>query len=63
MAVAVIKQMGVDCQGHYVTVVRKSTYPRSDWWVCNDRVISTVSQADVSADAVAILYRRVPSAS
>jgi len=63
MAAAVIQHWGADNKGHYVTLVRQSTWPRSQWWLCNDSVVSTVSWANITVDAVAVLYRRVPSAS
>lgn len=61
MAVAVIKHLGRDNSGHNMTVVRQTADPHSDWWVCNDENISTTTRTAVMMDAVAILYRRVPS--
>lgn len=62
MAVAVMKHLGMEVNtGHNVTVVRKTAHPHSDWWVCNDATVSTTPWTEVSMDAVAVLYRRVPS--
>ena len=61
-AIAVLQQSGSDNRGHCVTVVRQGPEPESSWWLCNDSIISTVPRDCVTQDAVAILYRRVPSA-
>eukprot|EP00752_Nemacystus_decipiens_P008994 g8029.t1 len=63
MAVAVIQQLGDDNRGHYITLLRQDASRQSPWWKCNDRVVSTVSWAEVTINAVAVLYRRVPSTS
>lgn len=64
MAVAVIQHLGVEIKsGHFVTVVRKTADPRSDWWMCNDEDVTTTTWRQVTDSAVAILYRRVPSPS
>lgn len=64
MAVAVIQHLGEELNsGHNVAVVRQTAHPRPDWWICNDGVVSTTSWTTVTMDAVAVLYRRVPSPS
>ncbi|CAM9231061.1 unnamed protein product [Ectocarpus sp. 12 AP-2014] len=61
MAVAVMQHWGPYCtSGHNVTLVRKDSKAGSEWWLCNDEEILSVSSACVTRNAVVVLYRRVP---
>ncbi|CAM9870188.1 unnamed protein product [Ectocarpus sp. 13 AM-2016] len=61
MAVAVMQHWGPYCtSGHNVTLVRKDLKAGSEWWLCNDEDVLSVSSACVTRNAVAVLYRRVP---
>lgn len=64
MAAAVMQHLGPDLRsGHNVTVVRQTAHPESEWWKCDNEDVSAVPCTEVTKNAVAILYRRVPSPS